>query len=75
MDFNSQVLCQLPIPDDLHWNIAKYLSHPLSKKIKTVEFAYKIISKKILYCYMHLELNYFYPENLVDTEDSSNYIS
>ena len=72
MDIHHKIL---DLPRELHWNIIKYLSHPNSKNLKTIEFAWKILSKKVLYYYMHLEMNYFFPEKLSDSEECNIYIS
>ena len=72
MDIHNKILY---LPHELHWNIIKYLSHPNSIKLKTYEFAWKILSKKILYHYMHSEMNYFSPEKLTDNEECNIYIS
>jgi len=72
MNIHNKILY---LPKELHWNIIRYLSHPISIKIKTVEFVWKILSKKILYYHMHIEMNYFFPEKLSDNKECHIYIS
>ena len=61
------------LPKELHWNIMKYISHHNSDIIRSTEFIDKYVSKRILYNYMHIKMDYFSSNEL--TENSGLYIS